>query len=53
MSSVDEYKDNVAGIRRPTTDAAAKTKAYRPDGIRSDGKGIVITKGKKHIAQRP
>ena len=53
VSSVDEYKDNVAGIRRPTTDAAAKTKAYRPDGIRSDGKGIVITKGKKHIAQRP
>ncbi|MBP5507458.1 MAG: glycoside hydrolase family 127 protein [Prevotella sp.] len=55
VNNIDEYKDNVTGIRRPTTNgnAASQTRAYRPDGIRSDGKGIIITKGKKHIAQRP
>ena len=52
VSSVDDYKD-VVGILTPQDIGTGKERAYRPDGIRSDGKGIVITKGKKHIAQRP
>ena len=53
VSNVDDYIRNTASIRNTATTGSFPKRAYRPDGIRSDGKGIVITKGRKHIARRP
>ena len=53
VSNVDEYIRNTASIRNTATTGNFPNRAYRPDGIRSDGKGIVITKGRKHITRRP
>lgn len=53
VGDVDDYIRNTASIRNATATGSFPKRAYRPDGIRSDGKGIVITKGKKHISRRP
>ena len=53
VGNVDEYIRNTSSIRNTATTGSFPKRAYRPDGIRSDGTGIVITKGRKHITRRP
>lgn len=53
VGNVDEYVNHITAIRQPAATSTPGGKAYRPDGIRSNGKGLVITQGRKHIAGRP